>query len=67
MLEILTASLADGENPGRRNSAIEALIGCGSRATARLVEEISSHDVDVRKLVIDALAAIGDPNSRSSE
>ena len=61
--EMLISSLADGENPGRRNSAFEALVGCGSRATARLISEMSSEDVDVRKLVIDALAAIGDPTA----
>jgi HEAT repeat protein len=63
--EMLVKSLADGENPGRRNSAFEALIGCGSCATARLVEEMTSPDVDVRKLVIDALAGIGDPDARA--
>ena len=63
--EMLVSSLADGENPGRRNSAFEALVGCGSRVTARLVQELSSTDLDVRKLVIDALAAIGDPSART--
>jgi len=62
--EMLVTSLADGENPGRRNSAFEALVGCGSRATARLIAEMSSSDADVRKLVIDALGAIGDPTAR---
>lgn len=62
--DMLVDSLADGENPGRRNSAFEALVGCGARVTARLVEEIGNRDVDVRKLVIDALAAIGDPVAR---
>lgn len=62
--EMLIASLADGENPGRRNSAFEALVGCGTLATARLVKEISNEDVDVRKLAVDALAAIADPESR---
>ena len=28
--ELLIESLADGENPGRRNSAFEALVGCGT-------------------------------------
>lgn len=62
--EMLIHSLADGDNPGRRNSAFEALVGCGSRATTRLVKELDSRDVDVLKLVIDALAAIGDPTAR---
>jgi HEAT repeat protein len=59
--ELLVACLADGENPGRRNSAYEALVGCGPRATARLISEMSNSDGDVRKLLIDALAVIGDP------
>ncbi|MEM9175473.1 MAG: HEAT repeat domain-containing protein [Myxococcota bacterium] len=62
--EMLVASLADGDNPGRRNAAFEALVACGTGVTARLVDEMSSADVDVRKLVIDALAAIGDHASR---
>ncbi len=62
--EMLLNSLADGDNPGRRNSAFEALVGCGSRATARLVRELGHSDPDVRKLVTDALAAIGDPTAR---
>jgi len=61
---MLVAALADGENPGRRNAAFEALTACGTRVTTRLIAEIASPDVDVRKLVIDALAAIGDPESR---
>jgi HEAT repeat protein len=62
--EILVASLADGEDPGRRNSAFVALVACGSRVTSRLIAEMSSSDVDVRKLVVDALAAIADPECR---
>lgn len=61
--EMLIASLADGENPGRRNSAFEALVGCGTGATARLIAEMTNDDADVRKLVVDALAAIEDPAS----
>lgn len=63
--EMLIASLADGENSGRRNSAFEALVGCGARVTARLVGELSSDDADVRKLAVDALAAIEDPAARA--
>ncbi|MCR9097385.1 MAG: HEAT repeat domain-containing protein [bacterium] len=62
---MLVASLADGDNPGRRNAAFEALVACGSGVTPRLVGEMTSDDVDVRKLVVDALAAIGDPESRA--
>ena len=62
---MLVASLADGDNPGRRNAAFEALVACGAGVTPRLVDEMTSDDVDVRKLVVDALAAIGDPESRA--
>ena len=61
--EMLIASLADGEDPGRRNSAFEALVGCGASVTDRLIAEISSADPDVRKLVVDAMAAIQDPEA----
>lgn len=62
--EMLVASLADGENPGRRNAAFEALVACGAAVTPRLVGELDSPDVDVRKLAIDALASIADPAAR---
>lgn len=62
--ELLIEALADGDDPGRRNSAFEALVACGARVTPRLIAEIENPDVDVRKLVIDALAAIADPEAR---
>jgi HEAT repeat protein len=55
----LIASLADGENPGRRNAAVEALVRIGRRMVVPLLEATESPDVDVRKLVVDALAGIG--------
>ena len=62
--KMLVTSLGDGENSGRRNAAFEALVSCGPRVTGRLVAELTCDGVDVRKLVVDALAAIGDPESR---
>ena len=62
----LVEALADGENPGRRNAAYEAFVAMGPRATAPLIEAATRPDVDVRKLAIDALAAIGDPTSREA-
>ncbi len=56
----LVGALGDGENPGRRNAAIDALIHFGEKAIPALLAECSSRDIDVRKLVIDALAGIGD-------
>ncbi len=60
VVSALIAALGDGENPGRRNAAVEALIACGRPVVAALTEAFSSDDVDVRKLIVDALAGIGD-------
>jgi len=62
-VDALTVALADGENPGRRNSAVEALVEIGERAVSRLIVAMHSADVDVRKLVVDSLAGIGDQRS----
>jgi len=56
----LIEALADGENPGRRNSAVEALVRCGARVVPALLEASASSDSDVRKLAVDTLAGIGD-------
>ena len=55
----LIEALADGENPGRRNAAVEALVRIGRRMVEPLLAAAASPDVDVRKLVVDALAGIG--------
>lgn len=55
----LVPALADGENPGRRNAALEALARFGLAAVPVLVEASRDADVDVRKQAVDALAAIG--------
>lgn len=65
VLPALVAALSDGENAGRRNAACEAFVAMGSRAVGSLVEAAASPDVDVRKLAVDALAAIGDERSRA--
>jgi len=56
----LVHALGDGDNPGRRNAAVDALIHLGEKAVPALLAERSSRDVDVRKLVVDALAGIAD-------
>jgi HEAT repeat protein len=56
----LIEALADGENPGRRNAAVEVLIQAGPRVVPDLIEATRNADVDVRKLVVDALAGIAD-------
>jgi HEAT repeat protein len=64
--ERLVRALGDGENPGRRNAAAEALVHCGAGAVPALLEAIGSPDADVRKLVVDALAGIADPRTESA-
>jgi HEAT repeat protein len=59
----LIEALADGENPGRRNSAVEALMAQGSIVTPALVAALSTDDIDVRKLLVDAVAGVGDPSA----
>jgi len=56
----LIVALGDGENTGRRNSGVEALVDCGGTALPQLLRAMNSDDSDVRKLVVDALAGIGD-------
>lgn len=58
--DALLAALSDGDDPGRRNAAVEALVGCGATVVPRLLEASKSGDADVRKLVVDALAGIRD-------
>jgi HEAT repeat protein len=59
----LIEALADGDNPGRRNAAVDALVRSGSTAVPRLLATVSTGDVDVRKFVVDVLAGIGDPRA----
>jgi len=56
----LIAALADGENPGRRNAAVEVLAQAGPRVVPDLIDATRDADVDVRKLVVDALAGLVD-------
>lgn len=59
--EALVTALSDGENPGRRNAAVEALVRRGESAVEALVAATRSDDHDVRKLAVDTLAGIGAP------
>jgi HEAT repeat protein len=61
--EALIAALADGENPGRRNAAVEALMHYGAAVVPHLIAATEVEDVDVRKFAVDALAGIGDAAS----
>ncbi|HKA13734.1 MAG TPA: HEAT repeat domain-containing protein [Myxococcota bacterium] len=62
----LIAALGDGENPGRRNSAVEALVVIGARAVAPLLAACEDRDADVRKFAVDALAGIGSEAATSA-
>jgi HEAT repeat protein len=57
--DALVAALADGDNPGRRNSAVEALVRRGESAVDPLLAATRDPDVDVRKQAVDTLAGIG--------
>jgi len=60
---LLIEGLGDGDNPGRRNAALEALVRCGRPVVPALIEVLVHPDVDVRKQVVDALGGIEDPGS----
>ncbi len=64
--EALIAALSDDENPGRRNSSVEALVSIGQPVVPKLIETLDSDDIDVRKLVVDAIAGIGDELGRQA-
>jgi len=61
--EALVAALSDGENPGRRNAAVEALVRRGESVVDPLLEATASDDHDVRKLAVDTLAGLGTPRA----
>jgi HEAT repeat protein len=56
---VLAAALAEPDNVGRRNAAVEALVGLGPVAVPSLIEALARRP-EHRKLLIDALGLIGD-------
>jgi HEAT repeat protein len=58
----LIASLCDTNNVGLRNAAVEALAAIGRPAVAALLTALAAGG-DHRKLIIDALAVIRDPQA----
>jgi HEAT repeat protein len=66
VVEFLITALADDENTGRRNSAVEALVHFGSSAVPALIRSLGSDDIDVRKLVVDSIAGIADDDAREA-
>lgn len=65
-VDALIDALADGENPGRRNAAVEALVGRGAQAIPKLLTALQSDDADVRKLAVDAAGGIADASAREA-
>ncbi|HEX2485044.1 MAG TPA: HEAT repeat domain-containing protein [Myxococcota bacterium] len=57
---LLVQALADGENPGRRNAALESLVRLGGAVLPGLLAASANRDPDVRKQVVDALAGIAE-------
>lgn len=51
------------DNAGLRNAASELLVRIGKPAIPALVVHLQDHDQDLRKLVIDSLAAIGEQSA----
>ena len=51
------------DNAGARNSAIEALIRLGKKATVYLIAAFKTPNRDVRKFIIDVLGEQRDPRS----
>ena len=47
----LIGALGDGENTGRRNGAVEALVRCGDRCVGLLLAALETDDIDVRKMI----------------
>jgi HEAT repeat protein len=56
----LITLLRDQENAGLRNATAELLIRLGKRSVPVLMAYLHDLDLDLRKQVVDALAAIGD-------
>lgn len=48
------------DNAGLRNATSELLVRLGKRAVPALLDHLQDHDQDLRKLVVDTLAAIGE-------
>ncbi len=60
-IDTLLRALADSDNAGRRNAAVEALVALGGRSIPALRHKLDVKDEDVRKFAVDILGEIGDP------
>jgi HEAT repeat protein len=57
----LLGALADKQNIGLRNAAVEALVSVGPDAVPGAIEALHSLDADGRKLAVEVLGGIPDP------
>lgn len=57
--------LRDEDNAGLRNATAELLVRCGSRVVPILLGYLHDADHDLRKLVVDALGALGGEEARN--
>ncbi len=58
-IDMLLELLRTWDNAGLRNSAAEAAVRLGTKATSSLIHMVHDPDSDVRKFVIDVMGAIG--------
>ena len=63
--EALVAALAEPDNVGRRNAAVEGLVALGGQAVPPLMAGLSGM-LEHRKLLVDTLGLIGDPRAGSA-
>ncbi|WP_328754570.1 HEAT repeat domain-containing protein [Geomesophilobacter sediminis] len=59
VVEGLISLLRCHDNAGKRNAAVESLVGLGSVAVKPLCRHLNDYDHDLRKFVIDILGSIG--------
>lgn len=62
-IQRLIAGLGDADNAGRRNAAVEALVGMGRNAVPIISLSLNNKDPEVRKFLVDILGEIRDPGS----
>lgn len=60
VIPVLIDALGAGDDAGRRNAAVEALVRVGPAAVEPLCQRLGDADGDVRKFAADVLGEIGD-------
>ena len=62
--DALISALSDGENPGRRNSYVEALVSIGSPVVSKLIETLGSGVSETDDLEVEKCRSTRSPNAR---